>query len=131
MNRPVAVVLIAVCGLTGCRAIDGSYYPGCIAFSGDHLELDNGRVIWDKFTDQVRVDQLGRPIDPFPSYPKYGTYEVDDSTVYLRFDDSDTTETFHVTGRNGRVVLMTSAAYAEWQASGDYPQCVLTREEPG
>lgn len=129
MNRFVAVAILAACGLAGCKAVDGSYYPDCIAFAGDNLELQNGRFSWDKFTDQVRADDQGRPVDPFPEYPRYGSYKLDGDTLTLRFDVDGPDETFHIADRNGRIVLLRTAEYSEWQDSGNYPQCVLTRED--
>lgn len=129
MNRAGVLLLLAAGCLAGCKAVDGSYYPDCVAFAGDVIELRGGRFSWDKFTDERRIDEQGQPVDPFPEYPKHGAYDVAGETIRLSFDGEGSTETFHIGERQGRVVLLTPAAYSEWQASGEFPQCVLTREE--
>lgn len=53
----------------GCAAVDGVYEPGCMSHAGDRIVLERGRYSWKKYTDEIRLDESGRRIDPFPGFP--------------------------------------------------------------
>ena len=66
---------------------DGFYEPACIAHAGDRITLHKGRFEWQRFTDEIRVDDSGKVIEPFPDFPKTGRYELDDNRIELVTDD--------------------------------------------
>lgn len=131
MTRRFAALALGVCLLAGCNYVDGSYYPGCVAFAGDKVRLAEGRFVWDKFTDQVIVDDDGTAVDQFPAYPRQGTYELKGQTLQMRFDDGEAQTTMHLVRQDDRVVLLTQAQFDDWEATGRHDDCALTREGDG
>lgn len=125
VTRMTGIVMLA-CAIAGCKAIDGSYQPGCAAFEGDTVTLRGGEFSWDRFTDQVSVDEDGNVIEPFPGYPRHGTYRVDGRELIMSFAASDDSKTMHLHRHEGRVMLLTEAESAQWEQSGRYDDCVLT-----
>ena len=121
---PLALVAL----LSGCKAVDGVYMPDCVAFEGNRITLSGGEFIWEKFSDQVIVDDDGNVINQFPDYPRVGTYRVRGQDLELNFAADDAVETMQIHERYGRLSLLTADEVAEWQRTGRYAQCVLTRE---
>ena len=126
MRPQFTFCVLTVILLTGCKQLEGTYYPGCVAFEGDKLVLREGTVVWDRFTDQIIVDVDGKAMDPFPDYPKTGRYKVDGNLLYLELEDSNITRTFHIRRLDDRVLLLNAENLAEWKRTGQYNECVLT-----
>ena len=120
------VTVLAGFIVAGCASHEGEYSPGCIAYAGSTITLDGGRFVWERFTDQVKVDEEGRVVDPFPGYPKRGTYTIDGQTVYLASNNGTTLDTFYLHERDGAHLLLTAEENASWQQTGRYSDCVLT-----
>jgi hypothetical protein len=128
MIKRVAAFAFIVCALTGCRAVDGVYSPGCMAHVGSRIHLNDSEFMWEKFTDQVSVDADGNKIDPFPGYPRRGTYQIDGHSVMLNFDDDESVEILQVHEYQDRYVLLTTPQAEALETSGQLDPCVLTRE---
>ena len=128
MFRRVAAFTLVLCILAGCRAIDGAYSPGCMVHAGNRIHLDGSQFVWEKFTDQAMADANGNRIDPFPGYPRRGSYRVDGRSVTLDFAGDDPVEVLHVHEHQGRYVLLTTPQAEAWDATGRFDPCVLTRE---
>jgi len=126
MRFQMTIGLAVVALLSGCKAIDGTYYPGCVAFEGDKVILRDGAVEWDRFTDQVIVDVDGNVKDPFPEYPKTGSYQVDGALLHLTFAGSETVHTLHIRKEGERTMLLNDTDLATWERTGRYGDCVLT-----
>jgi len=126
MRFRITVCLTGVALLAGCKAIDGTYYPGCVAFEGDKVVLRDGSVEWDRFTDQVIVDVDGNVMDPFPEYPKMGSYAVDGDLLHLTIQGEDAVNTLHIHTQGERIMLLNDADLATWESTGRYGDCVLT-----
>ena len=118
--------LLVVLLLVGCKQIDGTYQPGCPAFEGDTIVLQDGRVTWDRFTDQIIVDADGNALDPFPDFPQYGNYEVDGNQLHLAIDGKSTGATLHIRRVGERVLLLNTENLAEYERTGEYNDCTLT-----
>ena len=128
--RLTSTLLLLVC-LAGCKAIDGTYFPGCAAYAGDRVELRNGRFKWDKFTDAIEVDEAGKPVDSFPDYPKHGDYRIDDTTLTFTFEGGGPTETFHIHEHESMgLQLLTDAQLAAVEVGGLDEDCALTQVGP-
>lgn len=131
-TRTMRYRIYMLCGLAlllaGCTAIDGTYYPGCPGYAGDKVELADGRVTWDRFTDVVRVGPDGRPVDPFPDYPRYGRYEVHGKALSIELEGEEETRRMYIHVDGERLVLLTADQYADWERTGRYDDCALTRE---
>lgn len=128
MTRRLTAFALLPCFLLGCKSIDGTYYPGCTAFEGNKIRLDDGAVIWEKFTDQVAVDSDGNLINAFPGYPKHGTYRLEGRSLHMNFESDDSAETLYTHQHGGEYLLLTAAEFEMWEKTGRYDDCVLTRE---
>ena len=124
--RLFAIILLAG-ALSGCKSAEGLYLPGCAAYAGDRIELQDGRFVWDKYTDQVRLDAAGERIDPFPGFPRSGTYAINGDVLTLEVADPRSRETFFLHYDDGRLILLTETQQAEFESGGRYDECVLTR----
>ena len=113
--------------LCACASIEGSYSPDCIAFAGNTIDLASRRFEWDKFTDQVRVDDDGRVIDAFPGYPKQGSYRVDGDRVLMTSDAGEALPVLHVVRSADRTYLYTEDEYAAWRKDLSPARCPLVR----
>ena len=125
-SRLLAALLIFF-ALSGCRAIEGDFSPGCLAFAGDRVSLHDGRFSWDRFTDARRVDDAGRTVDPFPDFPKTGPYTMTDNRVDLQSESGELLASWYLHEDNGRMLLLSAEQEAAWTASGRYPECPLVR----
>lgn len=126
LRLTIAMLLFGV--LAGCKSAEGVYLPGCAAHAGDRIELRNGGFEWDKFTDQVDLDESGKRIDPFPGYPRRGSYEIEGQAVRMMADDN-ASETFYLHVRDDRALLLTEAQHQASESGGGYDDCALTRAD--
>jgi hypothetical protein len=114
--------------LTACASqIDGTFEPACIAYEGDRITLADGRYEWQRFTDQVEVDESGERIDPFPGYPISGTYVQVKDQISLVPDGSTAKAERYLLEHRDELYLLT---YDENEAVLDgeeMPGCALRR----
>jgi hypothetical protein len=101
------------------------YAPDCIAYAGDRIELDDGRFAWDKFTDQVEIDEEGQRVDRYPDFPVRGRYLVDDGRVTFIAETDVRLPQLYLARRGRQHYLLTTAQYATWQETGDFANCAL------
>ena len=128
MKLEELAVLFSFTIAAGCAAdanIAGTYQPSCIAFEGNTIELSENRFTWDKFTDEVSVDDAGNQIDPFPGFPVRGTYVVEGDVVRLTTDVGELAGEMHLVRRPDQVYLLTAEEHEAWQKDGAVPQCAL------
>ncbi len=125
--RNIALLLAAFV-LAGCKDYEGTYSPGCVAFEGINVRLADERFTWEKFTDQVIVDDHGNVVDQFPGYPKRGTFEVKGETLYLVTDTGESMPTMHVLRLRDETYLLTAQQFEAWEKTGQYDVCALMRD---
>ncbi len=125
--RTVSLLLVAV-ALAACKSHNGIYMPDCIAYEGDTVELHDGRFEWDRFTDQVLVDDGGKVVDPFPDYPKAGSYAATDTDLKLTADDGSALPDMRLVEDQGKIFLLTAAQYRDWQSGSPVADCALVRQ---
>ena len=128
MKTTVMVLLTALACVSGCATdstVAGTYAPSCIAFEGNTIELAENRFTWDKFTDEVTVDDAGNTVDPFPGFPVKGTYTVEDDVVSLVTDVGELAAELRLVRRPDQVYLLTDAEFDAWQTNGTVPKCAL------
>lgn len=113
--------------LAACASHSGVYTPDCIAYAGDRLELDNGRFTWDKFTDQLEINEAGERVDPYPDYPARGRYLVDGDELTFVAETDVSLPVLYLVERGRRLYLLTERQYRAWQESGNFPNCALLR----
>lgn len=112
--------------LAGCASHEGKYSPNCVAYAGSTVSLDGETFVWDRFTDQVRVDDNGNIIDGFPDYPKRGSYRIDGQTVYMESDSGQSMDNMYLHQSDATYLLLTAEENMSWQQTGEYGDCVLT-----
>ena len=128
MKLKTPVLLCSLAFAAACATdtnIAGSYTPSCAAFEGNTIELSENRFTWDKFTDEVTVDDDGNEIDPFPGFPVRGTYVVEGDVVRLTTDVGELAGEMHLVRRPDQVYLLTGEEFASWQSDGTVPTCAL------
>lgn len=127
--KPEQAALLFLLAVTSACAgqadVTGTYLPSCVAFAGNRIELSGGAFTWDKFTDEVRVDDAGSVVDPFPGYPLRGTYAIDNDVVRLTTDAGELAGEMHLVRRPGQVYLLTAAEFDAWERNGSVPECAL------
>lgn len=126
LKRPAILFLLAVA--SGCASqadISGTYLPSCVAFAGNRIELAAGRFTWDKFTDEVTVDDSGNVVDPFPGFPVRGSYAVEGDMLRLTTDAGELAGEMHLVRRPGQVYLLTAKEFDAWKRDGAVPECAL------
>ncbi len=121
-------LLLAVFVLAGCKDYEGTYSPGCVAFAGSNVRLADEQFTWDKFTDQVIVDDHGNVVDQFPGYPKRGSYRIDGKTLHFEPDTGESLPTMHVLRLRDETYLLTAQQFETWEKTGQYDVCALMRD---
>lgn len=126
MKISMKALAVAAClAITGCSEIDGVYAPGCIALEGDRIELEDGRFVWSRFTDQIRLGPDGEPVAPFPDFPRRGTFRIDGERLVLTGDDGRRYDDWFIVSSAGRPMLLTVAEKAAVDAGREPPACAL------
>ena len=126
LTRLLAVPLL----VAACAAHEGAYAPDCIAFAGDTITLEEGRFTWDKFTDEVRVDESGRRLDPHPEYPVAGRYRKEGERLVLEADDGRALPDMYLRHVGQRWLLLTAEQHQALEATGTRPDCPLILGAP-
>lgn len=121
------MALLAGALLTGCAAGGGVYEPACIAFEGDRVEITGKRFVWDRFTDELRVDADGREIDLFPDFPKTGRVEVRAGRVRFYPESGDPIDTHYLLKRGSATYLLSGEERTRVMSGADMPECALRR----
>jgi len=125
-NLGVILFAIASAGCASSANTAGTYTPACIAYEGNKIELSDGRFVWDKFTDEVSVDDAGNVIDPFPGFPVQGSYSIDEDVVRLSTDVGELMAEMHLVRNSGRVHLLTADQFEAWRKDRELDECALT-----
>jgi hypothetical protein len=123
LKQRIAATLL--CLLAGCASYDGTYSPDCIAFAGNRVTLDNGRFVWDKFTDQVLVNDAGEVVDMYPEYPMRGRYRMEGDTVHFESYIGEPLPVMHLHREDQKTYLLTDKQLESWQNPADRPRCPL------
>jgi len=111
--------------LVGCVSHEGTYSPACIAYAGSTITLSDGRFVWDKFTDEMVVNDEGEVVDQFPGYPMRGTYRINGQIVLMESEQGEEMAKMYLYRRNDQNYLYTAKQYRVLQASGESPECGL------
>lgn len=125
MNSRLFVILVIAAQLSGCVSHEGTYSPDCIAYEGSNIRLGEGRFVWEKFTDQVFVDEDGNVVNQFPGYPKQGTYRIEGQAVHMESDAGEAMDKMYLHRRDDRYYLLTEEQFDAWKQTGRYADCPL------
>jgi len=111
--------------LAGCQSIEGRYEPACEAYAGSRIQLTDSAYNWERFTDAIRIGDDGQPVDPFPDFPKRGSYERAGRTISLNDADGSSIAEFFLHEHNGVPHLLDAEQHAAVEGGGDFPECAL------
>jgi hypothetical protein len=116
--------------LAGCASIDGTYTPGCLSHAGNSITLNGGRFVWDKFTDQVLVNDRGEVVDQFPAYPVRGRYSMEGDTLYFDSYTGETLPKMHLRRDGKKPLLLTDEQLKGWPHDKKLTRCALVPGGP-
>jgi hypothetical protein len=126
MTRPSAAAAASfLTFLAGCASIDGTYTPGCLSHAGNSITLKDGRFVWDKFTDQVLVNDRGEVVDQFPDYPVRGRYSIEGDTLHFDSYTGETLPAMHVRRDGDKPLLLTDEQLKGWPHDENLTRCAL------
>jgi hypothetical protein len=100
-----------------------------MAHSGNSITLDGGRFVWDKFTDQVLVNDAGEVVDQFPEYPLRGRYRVEGDTLHFESYTGEPLPTLHLQREGDKTYLLTDKQLTSWHPPSTRPTCPLIRND--
>ncbi len=115
--------------LTSCASYEGDYYPNCMATVGDTIKLGGGKFVWDKLTDEVRLNDAGDRIDQFPNFPKRGSYRHSGRVVYLLLESGEVMLELALRRDGGRTYLLMEDQLDAWEKGNRNTHCVLVQED--
>ena len=125
MNRRLTTPAVIALLLLGCATQEGTYSPGCMAYAGSSIRLDNEQFFWEKFTDSVVVDESGDVVNQFPGYPMSGRYRVDGQKVYLDTTAGEPIASMYLQQHDERDYLLTAEQFQALGETGKYDDCAL------
>ena len=125
MNCRVYSTLVAALFLVACVSHEGTYSPDCIAYAGSNISLGDGQFVWEKFTDEVVVDEDGKIVNQFPGFPMRGSYRIEGQIVYMESAAGDAMEKMYLHTRDNRQYLLTAEQFEAWQKAGKHADCAL------
>ena len=111
--------------VSGCVSHEGTYSPDCIAYAGSNISLSDGQFVWEKFTDEVIVDDDGEIVNQFPGYPMRGSYRIEGQTVYMESVAGESIEKMYLHRRDNRQYLLSAEQFEAWENTGMYADCAL------
>jgi len=111
--------------ISGCVSHEGTYSPDCIAYAGSNISLSDGQFVWEKFTDEVIVDDDGEIVNQFPGYPMRGSYRIEGQTVYMESDAGEPIDKMYLHRRDNRQYLLSADQFEAWEDTGMYADCAL------
>jgi len=126
MNLRILTAALVLSVSFGCASSEGTYSPGCIAYAGSTIRLNEGTFTWEKFSDEVIVGDDGEVINPFPGYPLHGRYRIDGQTLYMESDTGEVMDTLYFRKHARRNYLLTSKQRAAADETGVFDECALT-----
>ena len=110
---------------SACANHEGMYELACIAYQGDKIELRDGRFTWQRYTDERTVDKAGNVVDPFPGFPKTGSYRVAAGRLELVTDDNARLDDWFIVEYAGQRYLLNAEQHKAFLEGGELPKCAL------
>ncbi len=131
MKLLIVTLAVSVLLLAGCVSHDGTYSPACIAYAGSKITLSDGEFVWEKFTDEVVVNDAGETVDRFPGYPMRGTYRIYGQRVLMESSDGEAMEDMYLHRQGDSAYLYTAKQFEHLNSSGEPAKCPLKLESDG
>ena len=126
MDRRFLLATLTTALLSGCVSHEGNYSPDCIAYAGSNISLSDGQFFWEKFTDQVVVDDNGEIVNQFPGYPMRGAYRIDEQMLYMDSAAGESMENMYLHRHDDHYYLLNAEQFEAWEKTGEYAECALT-----
>jgi len=111
--------------LSACVSHEGTYLPGCAAYVGSKITLSDGQFVWEKFTDEVVVNDDGEKVNQFPGYPLRGSYRIDGQMVRMKSAAGAAMPTLYLGRHDEQRYLMTADEFSAWEKTGSFDDCTL------
>jgi hypothetical protein len=125
-SKSIGMIPFLALGLAACASgPEGVFEPACLAHAGDRIELRDGRFEWNRFTDEVSVDDEGNRIDPFPGYPKSGRVEIEGDRLSWVADDGTAFDDRYLLEHRGRTWLLSDEQHQGVLDGEPMPACAL------
>ena len=118
-------IIIVALLVASCANHEGQYEPNCIAFEGDKIVLREGRFEWHRFTDERKIDSDGNVVEPFPGFPKTGTYTIAKKRLKFSSSDGANLDDRFIVVHEGEHYLLSSAEHNAFVDGKAMPKCVL------
>ncbi|MDH3373754.1 MAG: hypothetical protein OER22_08870 [Gammaproteobacteria bacterium] len=125
MKAVIIRITIFAALLSGCVSHDGTYAPSCIAYAGSTITLADGQFVWEKFTDEVVVNDDGSVVNQFPGYPLRGKYRIDGQTVLMESVEGESIDKMYLHRHDNKSYLYTPQQFEHWQSTGESAKCAL------
>jgi hypothetical protein len=119
------ILILLALSLAACASNEGTYEPSCVAYEGDRLKLAAGRFEWQRFTDERVVNESGDVVEPFPGFPKSGTYRVNDDKLELVTNDGVRLDDWFVIEHAGQRYLLDAKQHNTFVDTSELPECAL------
>ena len=129
MKPTLILIALPMSLLAGCVSHDGTYAPSCIAYAGSTITLTDGRFVWEKFTDEVVVNDDGEVVDQFPGYPLRGTYRINGQIVLMTSGAGEALDNMYLHRRDADSYLYTAEQFEHWKATGEHAECALVLDQ--
>ena len=126
MPLRILPLLLSLC-LTACSSFEGYYEPSCAAYEGDTIELNDGKFVWKKFTDVRSIGPDGKPVEPYPSFPRTGHYIRSAERIELHPDDGTSPKTYYLLQVDAASYLLSLSEWQSYQRTARVPDCALGR----
>jgi len=119
------MLIVVALFLSACANHEGIYEPACIAYEGDKIELQDGRFTWQRYTDERTVDDAGNVVEPFPGFPKTGSYRVSAEKLELVTDDNVSLDDWFIVEHARQRYLLDAEQHNAFLEGGELPRCAL------
>ena len=125
MTPRIVLTVLAAALLSACVSHEGTYSPDCIAYAGSNISLHDGQFVWEKFTDEVVVDDAGEVVNQFPGFPMRGSYRIEGQIVRMESAAGESMEHMYLYRRDNRQYLLTEDQFEAWEKTGKHADCAL------
>lgn len=125
MHSKAVAGLASAMLVAACAPYEGRYVPDCTAYAGSIVELEDSAFVWERFTDQVRIDENGNKVEAHPGYPKHGTFRKEGRALYMESSSGEPMPTMYLHKDGESYRLLTVQEQEAWEQSGQFARCAL------
>ncbi len=130
MNIRTLIACTATLVLAACASYDGDYSPSCPTFVANVVQLEKGAFTWTRLSDEVVIGDDGQPVNPYPDFPKKGSYEVDAGVVHMTTTEGKKLPPMYFHEAGEQLYLLSEVEHRSLGHTGEPPDCALLRVVP-